>query len=94
MQLLRDTISPNDIRSHIMQWDEAEATTVSNRQRRHAPRNRARRRGATLVSVIVPTYNRPEQLVATLKSIWPRPIRRGNRRGERLRTDVERTISS
>ena len=66
-----NTISPNDIRSHIMQWDEAE--TVIGLQ----PSDTARgleplRTGAEqpLVSVIVPTFNRPHMLINALKSIF------------------------
>lgn len=54
-----NVFSPNDVRSHIMQWDrEADAAAPV---RSGAP--------DPLVSVIVPTYERPDQLVRTIESI-------------------------
>ncbi len=56
-RLCANMMSPNDINSHIMDWDEKPCNlsdTVSTNP---------------LVSVIVPTFNRPELLVETLKSI-------------------------
>ena len=91
-----NTISPNDIRSHIMQWDEAEGDDGQQPAKTTcAPKPGRAVAEQPLVSVIVPTYNRPEQLVATLKSILaqtytPVEIVVVNDCG----TDVERTISS
>ena len=65
-----NTISPNDIRSHIMHWDEDEAGNA--RQPSEAACGPAATQPLAdppLVSVIVPTYNRPDQLEETIKSI-------------------------
>ena len=71
-----NTISPNDIRSHIMQWEDNETGF-------EAPQPGADRvaeiRGAVsdlpLVSVIVPTYNRPDQFIAAAESILAQTYR-------------------
>ncbi|MGE5799190.1 MAG: glycosyltransferase, partial [Syntrophaceae bacterium] len=71
-----NTISPNDIRSHIMQWDKDEGN--NSLQPVGEDRSREASRPVTnppLVSVIVPTYNRPDQLVAALKSILAQTYR-------------------
>jgi len=66
-----NTISPNDIRSHIMQWD-GETETESGQQPSTAACDSKPGLALTeppLVSVIVPTYNRPDQLITAMKSI-------------------------
>lgn len=91
-----NTISPNDIRSHIMQWEGTEPG--EGLQPADAACGAETVRTFTdppLVSVIVPTYNRPDQLTATLESILaqtykPVEIIVVNDGG----TDVEPTISS
>jgi glycosyltransferase involved in cell wall biosynthesis/MoaA/NifB/PqqE/SkfB family radical SAM enzyme/predicted SAM-dependent methyltransferase len=50
-------MSPNNVKSHIMDWDEKPCDVVETGPSK------------PLVSVIVPTYNRPEMLVETLRSI-------------------------
>jgi MoaA/NifB/PqqE/SkfB family radical SAM enzyme/tetratricopeptide (TPR) repeat protein len=57
--------SPNDERAHIMQWDQK--TENANAVRSHS--------SEPLVSVIVPTYNRPDQLVRTIESIQAQTYR-------------------
>lgn len=53
-------VRPNDIRSHIMDWEDVD----------HQPKPKAKSTDETpLVSVIVPTYNRPQQIVETIDSI-------------------------
>jgi len=49
----------DDIRSHIMEWEGFEEDPLAAKKSGHPP----------LVSVIVPTYNRPDMLPDTLRSI-------------------------
>ncbi len=60
-----NVISPNDMRSHIMQWDNENAEEIQKQPIATLP----------LVSVIVPTYNRPDQLVLAVKSILAQTYR-------------------
>ena len=91
-----NTISPNDIRSHIMQWDENEAGDgLQPAETARGPEAARAIANPPLVSVIVPTYNRPGQLGDTLKSILAQTYRNVeiivvNDCG----IDVEQTISS
>jgi GT2 family glycosyltransferase/MoaA/NifB/PqqE/SkfB family radical SAM enzyme len=65
-----NVVSPNDIKSHIMHWDQHDSI---NGRKEPCGLPRDDRKMATssspLVSVIVPTYNRPDQLVGALRSI-------------------------
>ena len=66
-----NTVSPNDVRSHIMEWDIREPENLS--KLRNRPRPSASETAAKippLVSVIVPTYNRPQQLAMALKKAF------------------------
>jgi GT2 family glycosyltransferase/MoaA/NifB/PqqE/SkfB family radical SAM enzyme/Flp pilus assembly protein TadD len=91
-----NTISPNDVRSHIMQWDLGEPESVpklGNGPRPLTPE--AAGKTTPLVSVIVPTYNRPNQLVIALKSVLGQTYKNlelivVNDAG----TDVENVVSS
>ena len=65
-----NNFSPNNIQSHIMQWDEdaindrqQPKVSLKGLQSVHTITN------PPLVSVIVPTYNRPEMLEKTINSI-------------------------
>jgi len=65
-----NTICPNDIRSHIMHWDEEAAG--DNRQANETACSPVVEQPIVdppLVSVIVPTYNRPDMLINAVKSI-------------------------
>ena len=71
-----NTISPNDIRSHIMQWEDNEAGgDASQPGADRVPEIRGAVSDLPLVSVIVPTYNRPEQLLAAVESILAQTYR-------------------
>ncbi|MBI4763942.1 MAG: glycosyltransferase, partial [Deltaproteobacteria bacterium] len=60
-----NVISPNDVRSHIMDWGEDAAKILP------PPISTL-----PLVSVIVPTYNRPDQLVSAVRSIRAQTYRK------------------
>jgi GT2 family glycosyltransferase/MoaA/NifB/PqqE/SkfB family radical SAM enzyme/Flp pilus assembly protein TadD len=65
-----NAISPNDFRAHIMQWNLGQPESVpkvGNGQTPSMPEGA--RKPTPLVSVIVPTYNRPNQLAVALKSV-------------------------
>ncbi|MDP3027962.1 MAG: glycosyltransferase [Deltaproteobacteria bacterium] len=62
--------TPNDEKSHIMHWDApSESTFKKEGERIDEIRKEEPEGGFPLVSVIVPTYNRPAMLVETLRSI-------------------------
>lgn len=61
-----------DIRSHIMDWEEPQAGAKAAPE--PSPRESARD-GEPLVSVIVPTHNRPKMLAETLRSILAQTFR-------------------
>ncbi len=58
---------PNDVRSHIMRWEAREAED-GGRKEAACPRGKAEA-DPPLVSVIVPTFNRPDMLEGCLESI-------------------------
>ncbi len=63
-------MNPRDEKAHIMQWDAPEIATCKEMgEKIDTLREREAERERPLVSVIVPTYNRPNMLLETLKSI-------------------------
>ena len=65
-----NNISPNDLMSHIMQWDGPECKKGDNNRIEENKLVIVDGTGASpLVSVIVPTYNRSDMVVAAIKSI-------------------------
>ncbi len=61
-----NVISPNDVRSHIMDWSQDGTEIFLPPPISTLP----------LVSVIVPTYNRPDQLVSAVRSILAQTYRK------------------
>jgi len=61
---------PNELRSHIMNWEDPEKRNEIPAQEKNTPAPvQGRVKTFPLVSVIVPTHNRPERLAEALKSI-------------------------
>lgn len=61
---------PNDIKAHIMQWDQDESGSIKQKPCKPCEGNlNLPVASSPLVSVIVSTYNRPDQLAGTLRSI-------------------------
>lgn len=62
-------MNPNDKSAHIMDWDDPQETPLENKERKVVPTESRQPTQRPLVSVIVPTYNRPEMLVGAIRSI-------------------------
>lgn len=63
-------VVPNDIKFHIMQWDnDNDKRETLPEEKLKVPTISTSNTELPLVSVIVPTYNRPDTLVETLRSI-------------------------
>jgi GT2 family glycosyltransferase/MoaA/NifB/PqqE/SkfB family radical SAM enzyme/Flp pilus assembly protein TadD len=67
-------MKPGDVRSHIMDWEGPDAPELSAKAAEPS-REGIPRGGEPLVSVIVPTHNRPEMLEAALGSILAQTFR-------------------
>jgi glycosyltransferase involved in cell wall biosynthesis/MoaA/NifB/PqqE/SkfB family radical SAM enzyme len=73
-----NTINPNDIRSHIMEWDAdgaADCAVPSQSLDGTACSSCSSEPASPLISVIVPTFNRPRQLVVAVQSILEQTYR-------------------